>query len=85
MRRMLVHQRQSRVAKEKLGHDQQSDVFFAVKRLLEDVTPVTVGSKFNHPASVSLPWYVRHNETRWSYEPHATHDLASLFGSRSGL
>lgn len=52
MRRVLVHQSQCRVPEEKLGNDQESNIFLAVKGLLEDMAPVAVGRKVDDPAPV---------------------------------
>jgi len=59
MRRMLVHQCQSRIAEKKLRHDQQSNVFFTIESLLEDVTSVAIGRKFDHSTSAIFPPLVR--------------------------
>ena len=48
---MFVHECLSGVAEEQLRNDQEADVFFAVQRLFEDVTTVTVGCEFNDPTS----------------------------------
>lgn len=54
MRRMFVHQRQRWIAKKKLRYDQQSNIFFTIKGLLEDVAAVTIGGKFDHTASAKF-------------------------------
>ena len=83
---MLVHQRQRRITEKKFRHDQQSDVFFTIKGLLEDVASVTISRKFDYSASMRVCPLVREKRRNtWSNKPHATHDLTPFFGSRSGF
>jgi len=52
MRRVLIHQSQRRVSEEKLGNDQESNIFLAVQGLLEDMTAVAISRKVDNPAPV---------------------------------
>ena len=54
VRRVLVDQRLCRVAEEKLGHDEETNLLFAVQRLLEYMAPVAVGSQLDDATPTSL-------------------------------
>jgi hypothetical protein len=47
MRRVLVHERLSRVTGQKFRDNEQSDVLLAVESLLKDMTAVTICCKFD--------------------------------------
>lgn len=48
---MLIDKRLRRITEKELGHDEQSNIFFAVEGLLKDVAPVTVHREFNDTTS----------------------------------
>jgi len=48
MRSMLVHESLGRVAKQQFADDDQSNIFFAIKRLLKDMAAIAVSGEFDN-------------------------------------
>ena len=51
MRSMLVNQRLGRIPEQQFRDDEKSHVFFTIKRLLENVASVAIGSELNNTPS----------------------------------